>query len=234
MSSRSFDQSGAPEGREFLPQPLPTDPFPLFVAWFNDAAASKLQPNPNAFSLATIDPDGRPSVRIVLCKGIDPRAGSIEFFTNYTGRKGVALDANPRAAACFHWDAADRQVRIEGPVVRCSAARSDEYFASRPWESRIGAWASDQSRPIASRAQMESRIQAAIRRFGLDPAHPPDAAVSIPRPPHWGGFQIHAERVELWVCGSGRVHDRAAWMRSLTPRPPAFALGSWSATRLQP
>ncbi len=230
--SGPFDQSDAPGGREFLPEPLPADPFPLFLSWFQDAAKQKLQPNPNAFCLATIDPDGRPAARTVLCKAIDPRAGFVEFFTNYTGRKGAALGANPRAAACFHWDHAELQVRIEGQVVRCSAQRSDEYFASRPWESRIGAWASDQSRPIASRADMSARVEAVMRRFGVDPSNP--ATASIPRPAHWGGYHLYADRVELWVCGPGRIHDRAAWMRTLTPRPPAFGSGAWSATRLQP
>ena len=233
-TQRPFDQTDAVRGRESLPEPLPADPFPLFASWFHDAHTQQSQPNPNAFTLATVDPDGRPSARILLCKAIDPGAGFIEFFTNYSGRKGVALDSNPRAAACFFWDALDRQVRIEGLVTRCPDARNDEYFASRPWESRIGAWASDQSKPIASRAGMAAKVTAAMKRFGLDPDQPPVGPVTIPRPPHWGGYRLYAERVDLWVCGVGRVHDRAAWTRTLTPRPPAFAAGPWSATRLQP
>ena len=232
----AFDQSDAPGRREFLPEPLPPDPFPLFVTWFNDAAARGLQPNPNSFTLATVDPDGAPAARVLLCKAVDPVAGGIEFFTNYTSRKGIALDSSQRAAACFHWDAAERQVRIEGPVVRVPAARSDEYFASRPWESRIGAWASQQSRPIGSRAELAARVADAMKRFGLDPANPPgpDARPSIPRPPHWGGYFLYARRLELWVCGPGRVHDRAAWSRPLTAKGSAFEGGSWACTRIQP
>jgi pyridoxamine 5'-phosphate oxidase len=200
------------------------------MAWFNDAMARAGQPNPNAFTLATIDPDGRPAARILLCKAIDPSAGAIVFFTNYTSRKGEALLANPQAAACFHWDALDRQVRIEGRVSKVSDAVSDDYFASRPLESRIGAWASEQSRPVASRAQMQDRVAQTMRRFGLDPDRPPAPGVAIPRPPHWGGFSLLADRVELWVSGPGRVHDRAAWTRALV----AGRGGPWRATRLQP
>src|SRR6185295_227981 len=132
--------------------------------------------------------------------------GYAEFFTNYTSPKSVGLESNPRAALVFHWDALDRQVRLEGRAARSPAARSDEYFASRPWQSRIGAWASDQSKPIASRLAMTDRVSAAMKRFGLDPSNPPPpgAVVQIPRPPHWGGYRIYAERVELWVSGSGR------------------------------
>jgi pyridoxamine 5'-phosphate oxidase len=221
-----FDQASVAAGDQCLPEPLPADPFPLFESWLNDAEARRTQPNPNSFCLATIDPDGRPSARILLCKGIDQAAGAIEFFTNYQSRKGMALDANPRAAACFHWDVLDRQARIEGAVVRVPATRSDEYFASRPWESRIGAWASDQGKPLASRAELAEKVRATMRRFGLERPPGPGQAVSIPRPPHWGGFRLIADRVELWVSGAGRVHDRAAWTRRSD--------GTWDRTRLQP
>lgn len=225
---RPFDQSDASRPDQHLPEPLPAEPFTLVASWLDEATRLKVAPNPNAFTLATIDPDGRPAARILLCKGLDPRAGWIEFFTNYTGRKGLALGANPRAAACFFWDTLDRQVRIEGTVARCPEARSDEYFASRPWESRIGAWSSDQSRPIQSRAAMAAKVDQTMRRFGIDPANPPKpgAEPAIPRPPHWGGFRLTADRVELWVSGIGRVHDRAVWARD--------GRGEWSATRLQP
>ncbi len=232
----SFDQSDGDGGREFLPEPLPSDPFPLFLSWFNDAAARAVQPNPNAFTLATVDPDGRPAARILLCKSVDPAAGAITFFSNYTSRKGRAMEANPRAAACFHWDALDRQVRVEGPVARVSAQESDAYFASRPWESRVGAWASEQSRPIASQADLAAKVMASMQRFGLDPMNPParGAPVTIPRPPHWGGYRLTADRVELWVSGPGRIHDRAAWTRAVTQAGAGFQTGPWSGTRVQP
>lgn len=237
MSRGAFDQSDVPtRAVEHLPDALPAGPMPLVVAWYEEAHRRAGQPNPNAMTLATIDPDGRPSARIVLCKGIDAAAGSFLFFTNYTGRKGVALDANPRAALVMHWDHLDRQIRIEGPVAHASAAESDAYFASRPWESRIGAWSSDQSRPVGSRKEMRERVAAAMRRFGLDPANPPRSgdSVHIPRPPHWGGYRLHAERVELWVSDVGRVHDRAEWVRNLSREAGGFTGSAWRSTRLQP
>jgi len=228
----------APLLDQSLPEPLPPDPFPIFKAWLDDATARKVLPNPNAFSLATIDPDGAPSARIVLCKGLDPAAGFIVFYTNYDGRKGRALAANPVAAACFHWDVFERQVRIEGPVTRSPAPESDAYFATRPWLSRVGAWTSRQSEPIASRAALSAQLDDTLRRFGIDPAAPPpaDATIDIPRPPNWGGFRLWARRVELWVGGSGRLHDRAVWTRDLTPTPDGagFTATPWTSTRLQP
>jgi pyridoxamine 5'-phosphate oxidase len=121
-------------------------------------------------------------------------------------------------------------VRLEGPVSEVPAEESDAYFASRPWESRIGAWASDQSRPIASRHELLAKVRDTMVRFGLDPARPPEpgSQISIPRPPHWGGFRLRADRVELWVSGPGRIHERAEWVRA------AAAAGGWTASRLQP
>jgi pyridoxamine 5'-phosphate oxidase len=232
-SGRPFDPGSTVRAEDHLPEPLPESPFPLFIQWFDAARAAGILPNPNAFSLATVDADGRPSVRTLLCKGIDPDAGFIEFFTNYNSRKGRALSANPRAAACFHWDALERQVRVEGLVVRSSAARSEEYFASRPWENRIGAWASEQSSPVVSRMEMASKVLATLARFGIDPLNP-KPEVQIPRPPHWGGYQLHADRVELWVSGTGRVHDRAAWTRALASKGDSVQAGPWVSTRLQP
>lgn len=241
-----FDQSDPRSGwavDQLLPEPLPADPMPLFVSWFDRARDQRVQPNPNALSLATIDADGTPAVRIVLCKDIDAAAGTFTFYTNYRGRKARALDANPRAAAAFHWDALDLQARFEGLVVRATAAESDAYFATRSWMSRVGAWASDQSEPVASRAAMLARVDATLRRFGIDPAHPPapDAKVDIPRPPHWGGFRFVAACVELWVGSKVRLHDRAAWRRSLSEERDAAGrligaagAGPWAATRLQP
>jgi pyridoxamine 5'-phosphate oxidase len=233
----SFDQAEAtPIRAEQLPEPLPADPFPLFTAWFAEAHGARTQPNPNAMTLCTVDEAGRPSARTVLCKALEPDRGALVFYTNYQSRKGRELDARPRAALLFHWDALDRQVRIEGPAARTSPAESDAYFATRPWESRIGAWSSDQSRPVASRRELRERVEAAMRRFGLDPGRPPPpgAEVPVPRPPHWGGYRVFAERAELWVSGRGRIHDRAEWRRELSPGGEGFRAGPWSATRLQP
>jgi len=203
-----------------------------FKAWFDEAHQRKTQPNPNAMALATIDPDGRPSVRIVLCKDIDLARGSITFYTNRNSRKGAALEAHPRAAVVFHWDIFDRQVRIEGPVVHTTDAESDAYFASRSVASRIGAWASDQSKPIASRGELLAKVASAVAHHGVNLANP--FGPGVPRPPHWGGYRIWADSVELWMGSNVRVHDRARWTRTLTRQGDSYSSSAWSATRLQP
>jgi pyridoxamine 5'-phosphate oxidase len=185
--------------------------------------------------VATISPAG-PRSRVCLCRGVDTANGYIVFYTNYQSDKGRELAANPAAAATFHWNHSARQVRFEGWVVKSPAAESDAYFKTRPWESRLSAWASNQSRPLESRAQLLTQYAEVIRKLGLDP----DALASqgsqadIPRPPHWGGYHLWASRVELWTGGPGRMHDRAAWTRSLTPKTDGFGASPWSATRLQP
>jgi len=222
---------------EQLPDPLPADPFPLFKSWLDDAVARRVQPNPNAFALATADCDGRPSARMVLCKGLDAARAYIVFYSNYESRKGRDLAANPRAGAVFHWDALDRQVRLEGPIVKSPPAESDAYFASRPWEARVGAWASRQSEPIESREKLVERIGDTIVELGLDLAGVLDENArgpDVPRPPHWGGYRLWAERVELWLGSKARLHDRAAWTRTLAPAPDGFTGSAWTATRLQP
>lgn len=219
-----------------LPDPLPPDPFPIFHRWFDEAKAAKAQPNPDAMSLATVDADGTPSVRMLLCRGIDDAAGTITFYTNYLGRKGRALEANPRVAACLHWDQAERQARIEGTVVRATPEQSDAYFNQRPWESRLGAWASHQSEPLGSRAELVARVLECMKQLGISPAEIAlkGNGVKIPRPAHWGGFTLLASRVELWLGGPGRFHDRAAWTREFRGPAGVSRSGGWSSTRLQP
>lgn len=240
-----FDRSNAMAGGggEHLPDPLPADPMPLFRAWWDEAHAKQVQPNPNAMTLATVDADGRVSARIVLCKAFNTVEGVFVFYTNYTGRKAVAIEdgasgplGKGRVALVFHWDNLDRQVRVEGVAVRSPAEESDAYFATRPWQSRIGAWASDQSRPIESPGAMLTKLAETMKRFGLDPFNPPreGASVSIPRPPHWGGYRVWADRIELWAAGAGRLHDRAVWSRALVREGASLRAGAWSATRLQP
>ena len=222
---------------EMLPDPLPGEPFGLFGAWFDEAREREIQPNPNAMTLATVDPDGRPSARIVLCKAIHPDPGRVVFYTNYNGRKGRALEANPYASLVFHWDPLDRQVRIQGPVTRSPAEESDAYFRSRRWESRLGAWASDQSEPIESREALLEQVAERAIELGIDMTKVVDGGgenLEIPRPAHWGGYRVWAERVELWCAGTGRVHDRAEWTRELTLADDGFTADPWSATRLQP
>lgn len=180
------------------------DPFALFDQWF--AAATAAEPNdPNAMAVATVDPDGRPSVRMVLLKGHDARG--FVFYTNFESRKGQALLANPHAALLFHWKSLRRQIRIEGPVAPVSDAEADAYFASRPRDSRIGAWASDQSRPLPSRAHFLKRVA----EFGVR-----HAVGAVPRPPHWSGFRITPERFEFWQDQDFRLHERRLFTRNDT------------------
>jgi pyridoxamine 5'-phosphate oxidase len=234
MLSHPFVQKFAPAST--LPDRLPADPFHIFHDWYREAHDRKVQPNPNAMSLATIDADGFPSVRIVLCRGMDLGKGYLTFYTNYNGRKGRALAGNPRACVNFHWDALDRQVRIEGLVVRSPAAESDEYFETRPWANRLSAWFSDQSQPIGSREELLHKAAARLRELGITEQQLLEQGdrVRIPRPPHWGGLRIWARSVELWLGGLGRFHDRAVWTRSLEAAGADFSVAAWAATRLQP
>jgi pyridoxamine 5'-phosphate oxidase len=222
---------------ETLPETLPADPLQEAADWLAQARIDAAQPNPNSMVLATVDSSGRPSARVVLCKDIVPGAGYLTFYTNYLSRKGRELAADPRVAVVFHWDQRHRQVRIEGGVRRLPEADSDAYFASRPWQSRLGAWASRQSEPVDSRASLTSAVAAAAERFGIPYGGPgctePDGSFEIPRPPHWGGFRLDVEAIELGVEGEFRIHDRARWTRvggALEEgRQP-----EWSVTRLQP
>ena len=224
---------------EVLPEVLPAEPLPLVTEWLAQATREQVQSNPNAMVLVTVDARGKPSARVVLCKEIRPQEGLITFFTNYASRKGLELAANPHAAVVMYWDALRRQVRLEGAVTATTAAESDAYFASRAWQSRIGAWASQQSTPIGSRAQLTQAVDRTAQRFGVpSPSSSDDAAadpgVPIPRPPQWGGYHLWVESVELWVEGTARLHDRARWQRQLTRDGAVFRGGRWHATRLQP
>jgi pyridoxamine 5'-phosphate oxidase len=223
--------------REHLPDPLPAEPLEVAASWLAEATRQKVQPNPNAMVLATCDAAGQPSARVVLCKQISPHPGHITFYTNYQSHKGRDLHANAHAAIVLFWDQLHRQVRVEGQVVPLAAADSDAYFATRNWQSRLGAWASQQSEPIASRTELLGKVAKTALRFALPvPAdeQQADPGLRIPRPPHWGGYRVWANAVELWVEGSARIHDRARWQRTLTPRPDGFDAGPWSVTRLQP
>jgi pyridoxamine 5'-phosphate oxidase len=215
-----------------LPEPLPADPMPLFQEWFSEAVARRAQPNPDSMIVATTASSGEPSARVVLCKRIDVAAGYVVFFTNYQSRKGRELAARPRAAAVFHWDALHRQVRVEGPVARSPDSESDRYFASRALDSRVAAWASEQSEPLASRDMLLQRVREFEARFGVAPGA---TSGTVPRPPHWGGHRLWVDTIELWTEGAHRVHDRAVWKRSLhRADESSFAGDAWRSTRLNP
>lgn len=177
------------------------DPHTLFESWFAEAKAS--EPNdPNAMALATVDADGMPSARMVLLKGHDARG--FVFYTNRESRKAGELAGNPKAALLFHWKSLRRQVRIEGPVSLVSDTESDAYFASRGRDSQLGAWASDQSRPLDTRSTFEARFEEMKARFeGQD----------VPRPPHWGGYRVTPRRIEFWHDRAHRLHERRVFTR---------------------
>ncbi|HWX10949.1 MAG TPA: pyridoxamine 5'-phosphate oxidase [Trinickia sp.] len=190
-----------------------TDPIHQFQLWLEQALDAQL-PEPNAMTVATVDAEGRPSARILLIKGVDERG--FVFYTNYESRKGRELTGNPHASLLFHWIELERQVRIEGVVEKTSAEQSDAYFASRPLASRIGAWASEQSSEIATRAELEAREKAFAERFGENP----------PRPPHWGGYRLVPDRIEFWQGRPSRLHDRILYTRQADNR--------WQISRLSP
>ena len=178
-----------------------TDPFALFDAWFAEAQAS--EPNdPNAMALATADAGGRPSVRMVLLKGHGP--DGFVFYTNRESRKADELAENMQAALLFHWKSLRRQIRVEGTVSLATDAESDAYFASRSRDSQLGAWASDQSRPLTNRETFEARFEEVKTRF---------AGQDVPRPPHWGGYRVTPSAIEFWQDRAHRLHERRLFTR---------------------
>jgi pyridoxamine 5'-phosphate oxidase len=190
-----------------------SNPLEILENWYREAIAAQA-PMPDAMTLATSTADGRPSARIVLFKGV--QADGVRFVTNYASRKAQELEQNPRAALVFFWPTLDRQVRLEGEVQRFSDAESDAYFASRPRLSQLGAWASPQSQELGSRAELESRLSEVTERFKTG---------EVPRPDFWGGYRLNPSRVELWIAGAHRLHDRFVYERT----------GSlWKVARLAP
>ncbi|MEX2455278.1 MAG: pyridoxamine 5'-phosphate oxidase [Rhodospirillaceae bacterium] len=190
------------------------DPIALFLQWLEEARAT--EPNdPNAMTLATVDPAGRPSARMVLLKDADERG--FVFYTNTESRKGVELGTNPAAALVFHWKTLRRQVRVGGTATRVGDAEADAYFASRPRGSQIGAWASDQSRPLEGRFALEKRVAVFAAKFGVG---------AVPRPGHWTGYRVAPLEIEFWQDKPFRLHERLMFTRD--------GSGHWRAGRLFP
>lgn len=192
-----------------------SDPFALLKTWLAEAAEHEVN-DPEAMTLASVDASGLPDARVVLCKQADARG--LVFFTNAESAKGRELAATPKAAALFHWKSLRRQIRVRGGIARVSDAEADAYFVTRPRVSRIGAWASQQSRPLESRAKLEDAVAAYAAKFGEG---------DIPRPAYWGGYRLTPTQIEFWHDGQYRLHDRILFTRASEGEP-------WSRERLYP
>jgi pyridoxamine 5'-phosphate oxidase len=215
---------------ELLPEILPESPLKLFELWLKEATQEAQRPNPNSMSLATVSADGKPSVRIVLCKELQVNPGYIVYYTNYHSAKALDTDQNPNVSICMHWDRKGRQVRAEGVIVKSPATESDRYFLSRDRNSRIGAWASNQSSLAASRQALEGQFDDTRKKF-LDK--------EVLRPANWGGYRLWFTSVELWINQESRLHERARWERDLeinhSHSNPNIIAGDWlTIGRLQP
>jgi pyridoxamine 5'-phosphate oxidase len=209
-------------------------------AWLDEAVKKEVQRNPNSMTVITVDENGQPSGRAVLCKEFVADPGYLVFYTNYKSDKVQHLNGNNKVALVFHWDASGRQVRMEGQAVRSPAAESDAYFAGRDWGSQLGAWGSDQSSPIESRAALIAQVGRRAIKLGVGAARNlKSIAVAdrpiIKRPAHWGGIRVWVHRIELWIEGTDRIHDRARWDRAIVHGDDdMFTVGAWTSTRLQP
>lgn len=209
-----------------LADPLPNEPFELVQRWLDEARASSRR-NPHAMSVATVDKSGHPSARMVLCRGFNADPGYVVFYTNRQSPKGDDLNEQPYAAAVFHWDDQQRQIRLRGPVEMSPESESDAYFSARHRMAQIAAWASNQSEPVDSRKDLLVALADRENEFGTTGA-------AVPRPPHWGGYRIFIEQIELWVGAEGRAHDRAQWCRTLQRQADGYVGAHWTLRRLQP
>ncbi|MFO7287567.1 MAG: pyridoxamine 5'-phosphate oxidase [Gammaproteobacteria bacterium] len=207
------------------------EPFALVRRWLDEAASAGGR-NTNAMALATVGEDGRPAVRMVLLKEISETHGYVVFYTNYRSRKARELERHPWAAAALYWPGLGRQLRLEGRVVRSPEDESDAYFATRPYLSQLNAWVSAQSEPLADGDDLERRAATKAAELGGTATEAPTAGV--PRPPFWGGYRLWCDRVELWIEGAGRFHERTEYTRDLDLAADRIDAGPWRSRRLQP
>ena len=215
---RDYTRDGLTEAQ------APAEPFALFHQWFADAVKTEQAPvEANAMTLATVDADGRPHCRILLLKGLDEQG--FTFFTNYDSAKGQQIAATGKAAFVLHWKSLRRQIRVRGTVTREDGPQADAYYASRALQSRIGAWASAQSQPIASRGALKLAVARQGAKWGTNP----------PRPPFWGGFRINPVQIEFWSDGAFRLHDRFSWVKQAPSLGEGrVASAGWQVQRLSP
>ncbi|MCZ4279356.1 pyridoxamine 5'-phosphate oxidase [Kiloniella laminariae] len=204
-------------GNTMIRDATPSDPYEVFAAWLKEAEEKELNDH-NAMCLASVDANGMPSARMVLLKDWDHEG--FVFYTNFESRKGEQLLAHPKAALMFHWKSVRRSVRVEGMVEQVTSEEADAYFASRPKQSQIGAWASDQSRPLTGRFELEKKVAKFAAKYGLG---------TVPRPPHWSGFRVRPQRIEFWQDGPFRLHDRLVYHSV-----PGGTEQSWTTERLYP
>jgi len=216
---------------------IPKDPLPVVHAWMEEARNKRIQPHPNAITIASVDVSGKPSARVVLIKDFSPKEGYIVFHTHYKSRKSLEFVDNPWAAGVVHWDHLGRQIRFEGLITKSPDDESNAYFATRDWRSQLNAWTSEQSQPISDYKQLLDRANRQAKKMNLPKIDStgPDKDFSVQRPPFWGGFRMWFCSIEFWIARSARFHERIQYKRSLKKGDDGGPVtGPWHHQRLQP
>ena len=211
------------------------NPVLILKEWMDEVAQSKIQPNPNSMSISTIDANGRPNSRMVLCKEINEELGYLVFYTNYQSNKSKEIGVNNECSGLFHWDTFGYQVRVRGIIVKSPEAESDNYFATRDIGSQLSAWASHQSQIVEDRESLDNQFQQAMDKFNVKESELESSEINIPRPEFWGGYRIWISEIELWLNQKDRFHDRLSFKRKLATTSSGFETSNdWVIKRLQP
>ena len=211
------------------------NPLLILKEWMDEVVQSKIQPNPNSMSISTIDANGRPNSRMVLCKEINEELGYLVFYTNYQSNKSKEIAVNNECSGLFHWDGFGYQVRVRGIIVKSPEAESDNYFATRDIGSQLSAWASHQSQIVEDRESLDNRFQQAMDKFNVKESELESSEINIPRPEFWGGYRIWIREIELWLNQKDRFHDRLSFKRKLATTSSGFETSNdWVIKRLQP